>query len=583
MDFETRQSTEGGAEQSKPGGIVHTYLGYDAKNFPSPRQPPPDLTGVAFDHLMMYGSRRKLTAEELARAVKIDPSQIAGMGPSLDALRALLLDARRRILERYETEHARAAAAREYADEGKSIRPPKGSESDFARMVRQEQIRDFERLYYTLRDDQSAFARDLVKLLNHLGAKYQIEELASKYHFTGREQMSVPKALQVKEELEAIDKLLKQLEEAAKDAQIGIIDMEELSRFAEEADIERLQGMQRQIEEYIRQMAERQGLEQTRSGFQMTPSALRLFQSRLLQEVFGELEASRSGRHSGQLVGEGPIEMQKTRGYQFGDSVASMDIPGSFVNAMVRERSRKGGSPPGLVRLHADDIEIHQTRNNPRCATAVLMDMSGSMRYDGQYINVKRMALGLDGLIRREYPGDYLQFIEVYSVAKACTIAEVPELMPKPVTIQQPVVRLKADMSRPGASELLIPPHFTNIQHGLRLARQFLGAQDTPNRQVILITDGLPTAHYEGQNLFLLYPPDPATERATMREAMLCRKEGITINIFLLPSWSQSEDDVQFAHTMAEATQGRVFFTGGRDLDRFVLWDYVNHRRRIIA
>jgi uncharacterized protein with von Willebrand factor type A (vWA) domain len=155
--------------------------------------------------------------------------------------------------------------------------------------------------------------------------------------------------------------------------------------------------------------------------------------------------------------------------------------------------------------------------------------------------------------------------------------------MPKPVTIYNPIVRLKADMADPDISEFQIPPHFTNIQHALHLARQFLLPQDTPNRQIILITDGLPTAHFEGSLLYLLYPADGRTEQATMREAMLCARDDITINIFLLPNWGQSEDDVHFAHRLTETTRGRVFFTGGKDLDRFVVWDYVKMRRRIIA
>ena len=155
--------------------------------------------------------------------------------------------------------------------------------------------------------------------------------------------------------------------------------------------------------------------------------------------------------------------------------------------------------------------------------------------------------------------------------------------MPKPVTVYDPVVRLRADMSDERISELDIPPHFTNIQHALQLSRQFLTAQDTPNRQVILITDGLPTAHFEQEQIYLLYPPDERTESCTMREAHLCQREGITINVFLLPNWAQSHEDVQFAHRMVEATGGRVFFTGGNDLDRFVVWDYVNHRRTIIG
>ena len=106
---------------------------------------------------------------------------------------------------------------------------------------------------------------------------------------------------------------------------------------------------------------------------------------------------------------------------------------------------------------------------------------------------------------------------------------------------------------------------------------------DTPNRQIILITDGLPTAHFEEEMLYLLYPPDPRTEEATMREGMLCQREDIVINIFLIPSWSQSREDIQFAHRLAESTTGRVFFTAGRDLDRYVVWDYVSRRRDIIA
>jgi uncharacterized protein with von Willebrand factor type A (vWA) domain len=193
------------------------------------------------------------------------------------------------------------------------------------------------------------------------------------------------------------------------------------------------------------------------------------------------------------------------------------------------------------------------------------------------------MAIALDGLIRSEYPGDFLQCIEMYTFAKVRHVSELPAIMPKPVTLHQPVVRLRADMSDPDIGELDIPQHFTNIQRALQLARQLLSAQDTPNRQIILITDGLPTAHFEGEMLYMLYPPEPRTEGATMREAMLCSREAITINVFLMPNWSQTHEDVQFAQRMVQATGGRVFFTGGRDLDRFVLWDYDSHRRTIIG
>jgi uncharacterized protein with von Willebrand factor type A (vWA) domain len=390
--------------------------------------------------------------------------------------------------------------------------------------------------------------------------------------------MTVPQALEIKEELEMIDRLLKQMEEAMQTAQIGVIDMEELAQFAEPGALEQLRQLQQQVEDYLRAMAEQQGLEQGENGgFHLTPKAYRLFQSRLLSEIFNELQASRSGRHQGPIIGEGAIEMQQTKAYEFGDSVTHMDIPGSLLNAMLREG-------PGLpVRLKAEDIEIHRTRNNPKCATAVLLDMSGSMRYGAMYVNVKRMGLALEGLIRREYPGDFLQFIEMYTFAKPRHVSEVAGLMFKPVTVSDWMVHLKVDMSDPSVSELLVPPHFTNIQHALQLGRKYLAVQDTPNRQIVLITDGLPTAHFEGKWLYLLYPPDQRTEEATLREGMLCAREGITINIFLLSTWNQTEEDVRFAYRLAESTRGRVFFTAGKELDRYVVWDYIKRRKQIIS
>jgi len=566
-----------GSRSSRLGGIIHTYQKYDPKNFPSPTQPPPDLVSGAFNHLLSYGSLRELTDEELARAVKIDPSQIAGLGPSLEYLIEKLRERKRKILETYETRRVRAEATGRYRQWAGRMKPPLELERRFKRAVAEEQLYDLERLWYAAGNERSPFARELVQLVHRLGDKYQIDELASKYEFTGRTEMSIPRALEIKEELETIDRLLKQLEEAHKTARVGIIDLDELRQFVEQADVDQLKDLARQVEEYVRDMAEQQGLERTAHGYHLTPKAYRVFQGRLLERIFNNLESSRTGRHHGPVVGEGAVELQQTKPYEFGDSIANMDIPGSMLNAMIR-------NGPGLpVRLSQDDVEIHRTRNTPKCASVVLLDMSGSMRYEGLYVDVKRMGLALDGLIRREFPGDYLQFVEMASFARPRHTSEIAGLMPKPVTIGQPIVQIYIDMSDERVSELDVPPHFTNIQHGLQLARRLLAAQDTPNRRIILITDGLPTAHFEEHLLYLLYPPHERTEGATLREGLLCRREGITINIFLLPSWSQSREDVQFAYRLAESTAGKVFFTAGKDLDRYVVWDYLNRRREIVA
>ncbi|MGO8691809.1 MAG: hypothetical protein ACLQLG_19480 [Thermoguttaceae bacterium] len=561
---------------SRLGGIIHTYQKYDPRNIPSPTQPPPDVVSGAMEHMLAYGDLRELSEEELARAVHLDPRQIAGLGPSLEALAEMLRERKRKILAAYETRRVKAEAARAVRQLAARMTPPEPLAPRFRRAVEEEQLYDLERLWYRL-DEQDAFARDLVQLVDRLGAKYQVDELAAKYEFSGLTAMTVPKALAVKEELEEIDRLLKQLEEAAKTAQIGIIDLEALAEFAEPGDIEQLNQLAEQIQQYLRDLAEGQGLERAGQGYRLTPKAYRLFQGRLLERIFSDLEAARTGRHQGPVVGEGAVEMPQTKSYEYGDSLANLDIPGSMLNAMIR-------SGPGLpIRMAPEDLQVHHTRNTPKCATAVLLDMSGSMRYDGLYVNVKRMGLALDGLIRREYPGDWLQFIEVATFAKPRQPGEIVTLLPKPVTLIDPVVRLRADMSDQRLSEMQIPGHFTNIQHGLQLARRMLAAQDTPNRQIILITDGLPTAHFEGHELYLLYPPDRRTEAATMREGRLCHREGITINIFLLQSGWQSREDVRFAHRLSESTAGRVFFTAGKDLDRYVVWDYLRRRREIVA
>ena len=561
------------------GGVVHTYQKYDPARIPPPRPPESDLVSPLMEHLLEFGDVDDLTEEQLAAAVELDPEQIARLGPSLDTLRRKLEEARRRILERYETEAVRKRARAAFRDAARRASPPPPHRAGFERAVREEQLRRLERLWYAQEDDQSPFAAQLAGLIERLGDVYQIDELAAKWTFTGREKLTVEEALAVKAQLEEIEALLRQLEEARKNAQVFLVNLEALGRHVEEGDLDELQGLRRQVQDMVEQLAARQGLEKTGRGYGLTPQALRVFQGKLLERIFADLDPSRTGRHQGDVVGDGAVELVPTRPYEFGDSVAQIDIPGSLVNAMLRQAAEAAGP----LRLMPRDIEVHRTRNTPKCATSVVLDMSGSMRYGALHVSVKKMALALQGLVQREFPGDFLQFIEMYSFAKPRLAGEIVKLMPKPVTIFESVVRLRADMADPRITEADVPPHFTNIQHALQLSRQHLARQDTPNKQVILITDGLPTAHFEGSQLYLLYPPHRRTEEATLREARACRRDGIRVNVFLLAGWSQSREDIQFAYRLAEAAQGRVFFAAGRDLDRFVVWDYVARRRSIIG
>src|SRR5438128_3367792 len=140
------------------GGIIHTYQKFDPVHFPSPTAPPPDVLSPAFEHLLLYGNTRDLTEEELARAIRLDPSQIRGLGPSLDALMEMLRERKRKILETYETDLVQEQARKQYHDFAGQLRPPSKLSRRFEQAVREEQLRDLEQLWYSA-DERSPFAR----------------------------------------------------------------------------------------------------------------------------------------------------------------------------------------------------------------------------------------------------------------------------------------------------------------------------------------------------------------------------------------------------------------------------------------
>ena len=122
------------------GGVIHTYQQYDPKSFPSPTEPPPDLVSPAFEHMLTYGSMREFTEEELAKAIKLDPGQFAGLGPSLDALIRMLQERKEKILSTYETDTVQKKALRQFADDAKQCRPPAKYSKSFWQAIKEEQI-----------------------------------------------------------------------------------------------------------------------------------------------------------------------------------------------------------------------------------------------------------------------------------------------------------------------------------------------------------------------------------------------------------------------------------------------------------
>ena len=201
------------------------------------------------------------------------------------------------------------------------------------------QIYSLERLWYSAEVKHPRFSRQLLKLIQHLGNLYEVEQLAARYDFTGRRSMSIAEALEIKAELEEIDRLIKQLEEARENAQIGIIDLDALAKYTEPNTLDDLQALRQTIENYLHELAKQQGLENASGGYQLTPHAYRLFQGKLLERIFSELQASRTGRHQGPVEGDGAVELPQTKRYEFGDSLTQIDLPQSLINAMLRQES----------------------------------------------------------------------------------------------------------------------------------------------------------------------------------------------------------------------------------------------------
>src|SRR6516162_387462 len=146
------------------GGIVHTYQKFDPVQFPSPTAPPPDMVSPAFEHLLMYGNTRRLTEEELARAIHLDPSQIAGLGPILDALAAILRERKRKILATYETDTVQGEAKRAFHEPARTLQPPAAILRPYQKAVREEQLHELEQLWYRSGDEHGKFARALLNL-----------------------------------------------------------------------------------------------------------------------------------------------------------------------------------------------------------------------------------------------------------------------------------------------------------------------------------------------------------------------------------------------------------------------------------
>jgi uncharacterized protein with von Willebrand factor type A (vWA) domain len=345
-------------------------------------------------------------------------------------------------------------------------------------------------------------------------------------------------ALERQHDLEELDRAL---EGGYPGASLDDVDEEALRRSLGEPavhDLRRLKEIERALEEA--------GLVQRRDGrLEVTPRGARTMGERALTKVFERLTRDREGTHEARDPGGLAEPTGQTRPWRFGDH-GTIAVQRSVFNAVLRG----GYAPGGAVRLDAEDFELVEAEQRTETATALLLDLSFSMPLRGHLVHAKKMALALHALIEGRYPHDTLYLIGFSDYAR--------RLSP-------------ADLAAPG----LARTYGTNMQHAFLLAGRLLAQHPRAQRQVIMVTDGEPTAHLVGEEAFFAWPPEPETIQLTLAEAVRLARGGVTLNIFML---EESEGLTRFMERLAQLTSGRVFLMDDDRVGDFVLRDYVRRR-----
>jgi uncharacterized protein with von Willebrand factor type A (vWA) domain len=301
-------------------------------------------------------------------------------------------------------------------------------------------------------------------------------------------------------------------------------------------DLRRLREVERALE--------RAGLVTRAAGrLQVTPKGARKLGERALVRLFEQLKRDREGAHDARQASGVAEPTGATRPWRFGDT-GQIAVQRTVFNALVRE------GPSSRPRLHPEDFELVEAESRTESATALLLDLSFSMPLRGHWVPAKRMALALHALIEGRYPHDTLYLIGFSDYARRMR----PE-----------------DLAGAGWERV----YGTNMQHAFNLAGRLLSDHRRATKQVIMVTDGEPTAHLEDGVAEFNWPPVPETIQRTLSEAMRLARAGVTINVFML---EQTPGLTRFMERLARLTNGRVFFTAGEGLGEFVIRDYVSRR-----
>ncbi len=290
--------------------------------------------------------------------------------------------------------------------------------------------------------------------------------------------------------------------------------------------------------------------QQAQVKFEVTDKGLDFLGYRTLRDLLGSLGKSSFGRHDTRDMATGIESSGASRAYEFGDTL-NLDITATLSNAIQRD----GLKVP--IELEYSDLQVHQCEYQSSCATVLMLDCSHSMILYGEdrFTPAKKVAMALSQLIRTQYPGDSLSLVLFHDSAEELPLSQL--------------ARVK------------VGPYYTNTREGLRMAQRILDRQRKDMKQIIMITDGKPSALTleDGRIYKNAFGLDPLVVSQTLEEVSRCKRAGVMINTFMLAS---DFGLIQFVQKVTEMCRGKAYFTTPHTLGQYLLMDYMSRKTRTI-
>ena len=364
----------------------------------------------------------------------------------------------------------------------------------------------------------------------------------SSYPFRGDEEVGLEQAMRLMGEMNNMDDLENDLERAQYNGDLDTVDIDQLRELLGDDSAEQFEELKKLLE-----VLEQAGyVRRDGDEWQLTPRGTRMIGQAALGEIYKQLKKQGLGNHPAPESGRYGERLDESKPYEFGDPF-HLDLRKTLMNAI----ERGGRGTP--VKMSPDDFEISRSELVTTTTTVLMVDLSWSMALRGSFQAAKKVALALQNLIKAQYPKDSLYVIGFSAYARELKAHELPYV--------------RWDESVLG----------TNMHHALMLAERMLAKHRVGTKQILMISDGEPTAHLEHGRSQFAYPPSPITIRETLKAVKRVTQQDITINTFML---DRNYYLKEFVNQLAKINGGRVFYTTPEKLGEYILVDYVAHKRK---